>query len=81
VIGFGFLKLESFRTLKYVDTAHTKQKSANAEYKNVLVVPNIDWSFPPMIAPVLCPNPPYMAFININYGEIKKKKIQKKIVN
>ena len=68
-IGFGFLKLESLRKLRYAVTKQTNKKSTKAAYKNVFVVPNLDWSFPPMIAPELCPSPPYIAFMNISWND------------
>ena len=73
-MGCGFLKLESVRILKYALTKHTKMKSIKAEYKNVLVVPTFDCSLPPMMAPVLCPSPPYIAFMNINCNGARHEK-------
>lgn len=53
----------SFLDIKYATSTPTKHKSNIPEYTKVLIVPNFDCIFPPIMAPNDCPNPPYMAFM------------------
>ena len=67
--GWGSLNPVT-RQLKYATTRPTKQRSKTPARTKVLAVPKFCWSLPPMRAPSDCPRPPYIAFKNINCGDL-----------